>query len=214
MPASILEIVSVGTNQGEALLNRWHFVNPAGLTDVSAVLPAFVEDVLTPYAGFGTTQLHITELLYRIVTDPLAPQSIYAITPPLDGPAVATPAPSFVTATIRWAIGATVILTAEAPQRRVRRGSKHIGGMRDDWVTGNVWAPDKVALLAQIPEGYLGMSDGGFLPCVCGYPKRPKHVPGAPSRPADPPNKYALIEGYSINTRIGSEVSRKAGHGS
>lgn len=214
MPASILEITSVGVNQGEAMLNRWHFVNAAGSEDVTGIMAAFVTNVLDPYAGIVNATVSWSELLYRIITNPLAPQQVFPITPPLGSTSSGLPAPSFECFTIRWALGLSVVLAAEVPQRRVRRGSKHIGGLVETWSSGNVIDPSKVTFVESIAEGYLGMSDGAFIPCVCGFPKRPRHVPGTPSVPAAPPNKYALITGFSVNNRVGSEVSRKAGHGS
>jgi hypothetical protein len=213
MPASILEVVSVGKNQGEALLNRWHFVSADGSGTTPTVFPAFVTNVLGPYAAMANTQVVWTELLWRIITDPLAPQQIYAITPSLHGTDGALPAPTFVCGTIRWAIGTSVVLTAETPQRRVRRGGKHLGGLVDNFVVGNAIDPTQIHFIEAVAQGYLGMADGGFIPCVCGFPKQTKHVPGTPPRPTPPPNKYALITGYSVNVNAGSEVSRKVGHG-
>jgi hypothetical protein len=213
MAASILEIVSVGTNQDQQQLNRWHFVNAAGSSDVTGVMEAFVADVLAPYRAVASGSTYWTELLWRIITDPLSPQNIYPITPPLQGTNPGAPAPSFNCSTIRWALGATVILTAEVPQRRVRRGSKHLGGITDDQFGGNLLTPASKLLASAVAEGYLGMSVGGFEPCVCGFPKRAPHVPGTPTQPTDPPNKYCPIVGFTVNATVGSEVSRKAGHG-
>lgn len=213
MANDILEIVSVATAQGEAMLNRWHFVNVAGSSDPSLVLPAFVTDVIAPYRVFATAAVIWTELLYRIITDPLAPQGIYPITPAQAGTNTGEMVPSFACVTARWAIGTTVVLTAETPQRRVRRGSKHLGGFTEDHTSGNTLVETVVPDYEAVCEGYLGMAVGGWVPCVCGFPKRAKHVPGTPSVPEAPPNKYALIQGFTINRTIGSEVSRKVGHG-
>lgn len=213
MAASILEIVSVGTCDGEQMENRWDFVNPTGSEDASLVLPAFVTNVISAYQVFTHTGTVWTELLWRIATNPLAPQQIYPISPNRLGASGSIHAPSFVCATIRWAIGPTVVLTAESPQRRVRRGGKHLGGITEDYFTGNVWIPAAIPHFETVAEAYLGMSDGGFVPCVTGRPRYVKKVPGSPAVPAPPPNKYALITGFSVNRTVGSEVSRKAGHG-
>jgi hypothetical protein len=188
-------------------------VNAAGSEDASLVMPAFVTNVLGAYQTFVHTGMVWTELLWRIATNPLAPQQIYPISPNLVGASASIHSPSFVCATIRWAIGITVVLTAESPQRRVRRGSKHLAGITEDYFTGNVWIPAAIPHFEGVAEAYLGMADGGFLPCVTGRPKYVKKVPGSAPVPAPPPNKYALITGFSVNRNVGSEVSRKAGHG-
>jgi hypothetical protein len=211
--ASILEITSVATAQGEAMLNRWHFVREAGDADVSAVLAAFVTNVIEPYQVFTTPSVQWTELLYRVITNPLSPQGIHPINPAAVGSNSGEMVPSFACVTARWALGASVILTAESPQRRVRRGAKHFGGFTEDHTEGNMLVETAVHFYEAVCEGYLGMSDAGYIPCVVGFPKRAPHVPGAPSVPQAPPNKYALITGFTINRVIGSEVSRKVGHG-
>jgi hypothetical protein len=214
MVAGILSITSVAQNQGESMLNRWDFFNPDESAPVAATLAAFVTDVIDPYLVFANELTVFTELLYQVVTNPLTPQQIFPITPALTGTNAGTPSPTFVCATVRWSLGATVVLTAEVPQRRVRRGGKHLGGVTEDYSTGNAWHVDAIPHFEAVAEGYLGMANDGWVPCVTGHPKRPKHVPGTPSVPAAPPNKYCLITGFSVNRAVGSEVSRKAGHGS
>lgn len=213
MAASILEIVSVATNDGEMMENRWHFVNEAGSEDASLVLPAFITSVIDEMIIYEHAGVVHTELLWRIITNPLQAQQIYPITPNVVGTNTGAHDKTFVCATIRWSLGTTVVLTAESPQRRVRRGSKHLGGVTEDYSDGQVWSATAIPHFEDVAEGYLGMSDGGFIPCVCGFPKRAPHVPGTPSVPAAPPNKYCLITGFSVNRNVGSEVSRKVGHG-
>jgi hypothetical protein len=214
MAPGILSITSVAKNQGEDMLNRWDFFNPDDSAPVAATLAAFITDVINPYLVFANTQTVFTELLYQVVTNPLTPQQIFPITPAKIGTDSGVMAPTFVCATVRWSLGATVVLTAETPQRRVRRGGKHLGGITEDYFVGNAWTVGAIPHFEAVAEGYLGMANDGWVPCVTGHPQRARHVPGTPHVPAAPPNKYCLITGFSVNRAVGSEVSRKAGHGS
>lgn len=213
MAASILEVTSVGSLLGEEMLNRWHFVSEDGTGVPTDVLGPFVTEVLGPYKTQATPDTQWTALKYRIITDLLAPSVEYPISPILVGDNASESEASFLAATIRWAPGTTVILSAEVPQRRVRRGGKRLGGLSTDSVTGNQITTGSRAGWELVAEGYLGMSDGGWIPCIAGFEVMP--VPRPHPLPAHytVPNKYALITGYSLAINVGSQVSRKAGHG-
>lgn len=214
MATQILSVTSVATLLGQQVLNRWDFVDTSGAAVPGDIVAPFMSDVITPYAAWVVDDMGFTELRYRVITNPLAPQQIHAISPVVNGSDASEAGPPFVAATIRWIFGPTVVLTAEVPQRRIRRGGKRIAGLGEDRMEGNNLAAASVAGLAAIAEGYIGMTAAGWVPCIAGLPVQPDPLP----HPSDPllqvPNKYALIEAYNINSYLGSQVSRKFGHGS
>lgn len=213
MVNDILEIASVGTVAGQLLINRWHFVNPAGGVDPAPVLPAFVTDVLQPYAAAATTDVRWTALLWRIITDPLSPQNEYLITPDLVGVSGNAGVPSIVAVTCRWSLGPTTILAAEVPQGRVRRGGKRFAGLDDAGVVVNALTSPARGRYELVAEGYLGMAVSGYLPCVAGFPKRPPKGTDPDNPLLSVPNKFCRITGFGIKGTVGSQVSRKPGHG-
>lgn len=213
MPIGILQVTSVGSLSGQQMLNRWHFYNEDDTAPVAGTLTAFIESVLTPYAGGMSNQLSFTELLYRVITDPLSTQNSQFILPALVGAETTDPAVSFTTATVRWQIGVTAILTAEDPQRRIHRGSKHLGGLIDGYLINNSLSAGCITAAGAVASGYLGLAEDGWLPCVAGFEKIP--VPRPKPLPAHytVPNKYAPILAFTVNAMAGSQVSRKVGHG-
>jgi hypothetical protein len=213
VPVSILQITSVASLFGQQVLNRWHFVNLDGAVDVSLVLPSFTTEVIAPLMNDLSSDITMTELLYRIITDPLQPQRSYGVGYPIVGVQGQPSAASFVAVTVKWAPGPTVVLSGTGPVRRIRRGGKRIAGVPQPQLAGDVWNSTFLSAFAAPFDNYLGMSDGGFLPCIAGFPVQPP----PPSDPDDPtlqiPDRYALIEGVSLKSQAGSQVSRKVGHG-
>jgi hypothetical protein len=209
----ILEVTLVGQLAGQQCLNRFHFVNPAGTGDPTDVLAPFVTDVVTPLASGATAEATWDELLYRVITDATTPGNAYSITPAAVGAEAGDAALSFASVTVRWNIGATAIILAETPQRRIHRGGKHIGGLIEGYIVDQHITPACHTWAANVAEGYLGMSDGGWIPCVVGFEKIPVPRPHPLPPEYTVPNKYALITGYLINPNLGSQVSRKVGHG-
>jgi hypothetical protein len=211
--ATILQITSVATLLGQNILNRWHFVNTAGLTDVSTVLPAFRTNVIVPLASDSSIDITYSELLYRIITDPLDPQRSYGVGFPVVGTQGNPAAPSFVAITAKWAPGTTVLLPPGTDGRRIRRGGKRIAGFPEIAFLQNTVTPANVSACAAVLDGYLGMSDGGFLPCIAGFPVQPPRGTDPDNPLLQIPNRYALIEGVTVRPLAGSQVSRKVGHG-
>lgn len=203
----------MGKDQGQDSLTRWHFVHLADGGVPSAVFAPFVTTVLTPMLPRLNPSFQWTQLIWRVITDPLAAQASYATGFPLTGSNAGGVAPSYVAISAKWTFGATVVLTAETPQRRIRRGGKRIGGVPAGSVASNLLTSGLASIWAGLLQNYVGMSDGAWLPCIAGFPKQPPRG----TDPDDPllgiPNKYALINGVVVNPALGSQVSRKVNHG-
>lgn len=213
MPAQILQITSVADLFGQQVLNRWHFLDPTGTADPAPVLPAFVTDVITPYKNWAVSAMQFHMLLYRIITDPLSSQQEYAINPVIVGASPTPGEPSYVAATVRWNFSATQVLTPETPQRRIRRGGKRLAGVAEGTVVNNYFQLTILPFIELIPEGYLGMSVGGFVPIIAGFPVQPPKGVDRDDPTLQVPNKYAPITGFVVNQYAGTQVSRKVGHG-
>lgn len=210
----IIEIVSKGNMAGAAINNRWHVLLDPAAADPLAMLALFRTNVLVPMVSALHTSFQWTDLAYCDVYPTIGLLKDYSTSFPVVGTNASTVAPTFVAAGVKWVLGDTVHLDADPLTKHIKRGSKRIGGICDGDVNGQIWAPgpSRTAILTGLGN-FWGGTLGSSLAVVVHFPPSPPPVPPAVTSPRLPVVRYAPIVGQAARTNIGSQVSRKLGHG-
>lgn len=206
MADRIIELIDKGTYLGQLALIRYHLVDPSGVADPAVAVADYLSDVLPTLVGWQNVNYLHTSLVYKEVYPTQGLQVEVPIVSGGAGTQMGTPLPGPVTWSLKWVIGATTHLDGDTGPH-IKRGGKHLGGVEDGDVVGNVFvSPSAFATLAAAYwAAFTGMISDSWLPAVAHQPPPVAHV-------SPPVSRYALILD-AISQGVGSQVSRKPRHG-
>lgn len=202
MTAVVYELIDVQIYRGQQVLNRFHFVDPAGAADLPTLVTNYIDDVLPLLSVLQTPDLAHSQINCRKVF-PTADLVVERTLPGLviGGNTGSDVMPSYAAASFKWSIGTTVVL-AGGFAGHIKRGGCRVAGMREgDWSGDSSANAGYVTAAAAFVTELLSPGGDAAVLCVASY------LNGARAR-QHTVQSYALVSGGSAPS-ISTQNTRK-----
>jgi hypothetical protein len=135
--ANIWELIDVQDLAGQEVLNVYHYLDAAGTVEPLDLMDGFVTNTLPGIVQFQTNNLEHTALRYRRVYPSADLTQEYTVGLPVAGGLnTGDDEPSSTALSMKWGIGATVVL-AGGFTGHIKRGGMRLGGAKESMIVGN-----------------------------------------------------------------------------
>lgn len=190
MATQVAQLIDVQTTQGQEILNVYHFVDTSGVLTLDTLAAAYIADVIPQAQAWQTTTLSHIEVRGRIVAPTAGLVQSFVSGLPLAGSHSTTEEePTFVSASVKYVIGSTVVLSGGFTGH-IKRGGTRLCGLREDQVVTNALSAGTVTSIHTQCSHLQAPSGGGWVLCVASY------LNGARVRQPTV-QSYATVTGFS-----------------
>lgn len=175
MPATVYELVDVQQLFSQNIENVFHFVDPAGSTDVEGLVDNYVDDVLPLVVQLQTNQLSHVAIRYRQVYPAATLMLERALVPSVDGVETGDALATCDAMSGKWILGNPTVNLTGGSYPHIKRGGVRLGGPTEGNVIGNGVVAGYVTAWGTWVAELRNPGTGVFVLCVASF-----LGPGAP----------------------------------
>jgi len=169
MTATVYEIVDVQNQDAQQILNVFHYVDPAGSTDIDGLLDNYIDDVLPLVIQMQSNTLTHIGLRYRQVYPSATLQLERAITSGGVGLVSGEWLSTFYAASGKWILGNPTVNLVGGTLPHIKRGGVRLGGVVETGVVEDAFVSGYVSAFAAWVAELFNPGVGAFELCVASF---------------------------------------------
>jgi len=167
--ATIYEIVDVQNQDAQQILNVFHYVDPAGSTDIAGLLDNYIDDVLPLVIQMQSNALTHTSLRYRQVYPTASLQLERTISSGGVGLVSGEWLSTFFAASGKWILGNPTVNLVGGSLPHIKRGGVRLAGVVETGVVEDAFVSGYVTAFAAWVAELLNPGVGAFELCVASF---------------------------------------------
>lgn len=169
MTAQIAEIVDVQQQNGQEVLNVFHFLDTTGALTITGLVADYINHVITGHVGVQSNGVSHTSIRYRQVYPTASLQLSSTTGLPLAGTDAGDPCPTSTAYSLAWVLGSGTVNLAGGTLPHIRKGGCRIAGATESNMSLNTVGAGMQTAIASWVSALLSPNADGWVLVVASF---------------------------------------------